>query len=77
MTFNFRRWGMACCSVLLMGASPGPTLQISADRLTVHAQDVPLNEVLLMLARQAGLITILMVDDNSLRTNRVTDNFSN
>lgn len=30
-----------------------------------------------MLARQAGVITILMVDDNSLRTNRVTDNFSN
>lgn len=77
MMLNCRRWAMACCGVLLLGASQGPTVQINAGGLTVHAQGIPLNELLSMLATQVRLTTIRMVDDNSLGTNRVSAHFSN
>jgi len=68
---------MAFGSVLLLGASSVPTILLSADKLTLHTQGIPLSEVLSTLGRQAKLTTILRLEDNTFRTALVTANFSN
>jgi hypothetical protein len=77
VALHFRRLAMACGSVLLLGASSVPTIQLSADKLTLHTQGIPLSEVLSTLGEQAKLTTILRVEDNTFRTALVTVNFSN
>lgn len=77
MELNFRRLAMAFGSVLLLGASSVPTIQLSADKLTLHTQGIPLSEVLSTLGKQVKLTTILRLEDNTFRTALVTVNFSN
>jgi hypothetical protein len=77
VALNFQRLAMACSSVLFLGASSVPTIQLSAGKLTLHTQGIPLSEVLSTLGEQAKLTTILMVEDNTFRTALVTVNFSN
>jgi HEAT repeats len=77
VALNFRRLAIAFGSVLLLGATSIPTIQLTADKLTLRAQGVPLSEVLSTLGKQAKLTTILRVEDNTFRTALVTVNFSN
>lgn len=77
MELNFRRLAMAFGSLLLLGASSVPTIEMSADKLTLHTQGIPLSDVLSTLSRQAKLTTILRLEDNTFRTALVTANFSN
>lgn len=77
MALNVRRLAMAFGSTLLLGASSVPTIQLSADKLTLRTQGIPMSDVLSTLGRQAKLTTVLRLEDNTFRTALVTVNFSN
>lgn len=63
-------------SMVMSGVCSASLVQVDADKLSVHANDVPLKDVLADLARQTQL-KVRVVDGTTLAETRVSHNFSN
>lgn len=73
---NLQRLAVIFVSVLLLGATSVPMIQVNAGKLTMQAQDAPMGDILSALGRQIQLTTLLVVDDNSFQRALVTASFS-
>lgn len=68
---------IALAGAPLLCVSSAPTIQVSSDKVTVHAHGISLTDILSTLGKKVELATTLIADGHALRTSLVTANFSN